>query len=314
MIEDILSAPIQDEEGEFERKFLKDAVVIRADNVANFFALSNQDTVDPVSDFPNVAPPFDNFFIWYREPVVWRIEGKLIETEINLRPYRVGVHVTSVKLDEENLRGYIQEQRFSESPRLKALPEQLSEGCWLSAYFVYVQWVKHGVPEYKGTAIRPIKADGSLTRPAATQWRPALMNGKAPEDYEEIANNAINKISPCFLTISFMHCKNVKQVEYVPPPKINIRRAKEGKPPLTKYYTLEIEAMKRTLQSEGGISTNGLKRALHICRGHFATYSADKPLFGHYVGTVWKPQHIKGSKAMGEIVKDYTVKAPKVKA
>ena len=68
--------------------------------------------------------------------------------------------------------------------------------------------------------------------------------------------------------------------------------------------------MKATLQSEGGASKNGLKKALHICRGHFATYTQDAPLFGNFVGTVWKPQHVRGNAQHGAVVKDYRVLAP----
>jgi hypothetical protein len=40
--------------------------------------------------------------------------------------------------------------------------------------------------------------------------------------------------------------------------------------------------MRKVLATEGGISQNGLKKARHICRGHFSEYSEEKPLFGKY--------------------------------
>lgn len=69
--------------------------------------------------------------------------------------------------------------------------------------------------------------------------------------------------------------------------------------------------MKAVLRTEGGIEQNGLKKALHICRGHFATYTDEKPLFGHFTGTVWKPSHVRGNVTEGIVSKDYRVHAPK---
>ena len=99
-------------------------------------------------------------------------------------------------------------------------------------------------------------------------------------------------------------------MDHTVPGKVAKKRRKAGKPVGTVYKTLAIEPMKAVLSSEGGVTTNGLKRALHICRGHFATYTADKPLFGHFVGTVWRPMHTRGNKKHGEVKKDYRIEAP----
>lgn len=44
---------------------------------------------------------------------------------------------------------------------------------------------------------------------------------------------------------------------------------------------------------------------LHLCRGHFKVYTAEKPLFGKYVGVFWWQPQIRGSEDRGTIVKDY---------
>ena len=45
--------------------------------------------------------------------------------------------------------------------------------------------------------------------------------------------------------------------------------------------------------------------AAHIVRGHFAIYTKEKPLFGHYVGPVWVPAHEKGNAKYGTKIRDY---------
>jgi len=115
---------------------------------------------------------------------------------------------------------------------------------------------------------------------------------------------------PALLAISFMHCKNVTVTEHNPPEKVQKKRQKGNKPPLTKYYTLDIESMKKVLKSEGHSDEVGLQRALHVCRGHFKDYSNGKGLFGKYKGLYWWDSNIRGIAEAGEIVKDYNVKSP----
>lgn len=117
---------------------------------------------------------------------------------------------------------------------------------------------------------------------------------------------------PVFLAISFMHCKNVESREE--PLSGKERRAfnrRHKRDPL-RFHVLEIDPAKKVLESEGGVSKNGLRKALHICRGHFAHYTDDKPLFGKYTGTFWRPAHVRGSADAGTVYKDYRVKSGEI--
>jgi hypothetical protein len=116
---------------------------------------------------------------------------------------------------------------------------------------------------------------------------------------------------PAMLAISFMNCKNVAIAPVEPDREINRERKKAGLKPFVRYHTIDIEPMKKVLRTEGQAETHGLKHALHICRGHFATYTdnfmgrpLDKPM------TVWRPAHVRGSLDEGIVVSDYNVKAP----
>ena len=116
---------------------------------------------------------------------------------------------------------------------------------------------------------------------------------------------------PAFLAISFMHCKNVG-MEQAPVSQFENRAWKaKHRFPLLRYERVVIDPMKKVLRNEGGSAEHGLKKALHICRGHFATYTEDRPLFGHAVGTFWRAQHLRGVPESGVVVKTYGVKAPR---
>lgn len=111
------------------------------------------------------------------------------------------------------------------------------------------------------------------------------------------------------LAVSFMHCKSGVQIRDVEPsPKLNRARERRGKRPLVRYKTLVIDGLKELLRREGNVGENGLKKALHLVRGHFATFSPDRPLFGHFVGTVFRSAHLRGKKDHGQVIKDYEIK------
>jgi hypothetical protein len=125
---------------------------------------------------------------------------------------------------------------------------------------------------------------------------------------EGVINSVMAHLSrPIMFAISLMHCKNVELVDKPVSRQIRRRNERKGVPTIT-YKTLVIEPFKKQVRNEARqTGESELKRALHICRGHFATYSEERPLFGKYTGTFWKPMHVRGSKAIGQVIKDYKV-------
>lgn len=119
------------------------------------------------------------------------------------------------------------------------------------------------------------------------------------------------------LTFTFLNCKNVIVTDNDGRhANRQERRAAErrGDPPLVTYKTLQIEPMKKVLATEGDIERNGLAKALHICRGHFAEYGPEfgkGKLFGKYEGRFYVPAHVRGNADQGVVHKRYNVKTPK---
>jgi len=109
---------------------------------------------------------------------------------------------------------------------------------------------------------------------------------------------------PVGMATSFLGCKNVTIRDETP--HLTRQQRRHGPPEIT-YKVLDIAPMTRVLRDEGDIEHNGLKKALHICRGHFAHYGPERKLFGKYEGTFWHPMHIRGGAEQGVVVKDYKV-------
>lgn len=126
-------------------------------------------------------------------------------------------------------------------------------------------------------------------------------------EYELLTTAMDVTLQICWLALSFMHCKNVKIIEN-PPHKSPSGRNKHG--PRITFKTLEIEPMKRILREEGGSEKTGLKRALHICRGHFKDFSNGRGLFGRNHGLYWWDSQVRGKFENGIVFKDYAVKPP----
>lgn len=105
----------------------------------------------------------------------------------------------------------------------------------------------------------------------------------------------------------FMSCKNVI-TRTEEPYRPQMPRGLRNKSPKIKYHTLAIS---NTLVKRDGHEGTGEQPGVskHVCRGNFAHYTEDKPLFGKYVGTFWRPMHIKGSAKHGIVGKDYTMQA-----
>lgn len=139
---------------------------------------------------------------------------------------------------------------------------------------------------------------------------------QVPSEYASLLHQARLSLAPflhtALLTISFLHCRNVTLQEVRPPgkPLTNQQRRRGERPraPLS-YHVLDIRPMREVLRSQGQESQVGSRKALHICRGHFAHYG-ERGLFGKYQGTFWRPQHVRGSAERGVQQKDYRISLP----
>ncbi|MDQ2827742.1 MAG: hypothetical protein M3Y74_01645 [Chloroflexota bacterium] len=167
--------------------------------------------------------------------------------------------------------------------------------------FPYVLWRWH----------YGVFADGTLDRPITgyPYLREQVLGADRATVDLMLRLATVLSFHPALLTLSFMHCKNVESRE-VARPAGGGKKARGGRRqrrPPKPYYLLDIDPMRAVLHHEGQVETVGLERALHICRGHFATYNEDRPLFGKLAGTYWRAPHVRGRAVAGAVEKGYTV-------
>lgn len=297
---------------------LEGAMVISCENVArHYFCESPQESWELGTDIPNVAPPLDNFFLEMHAPnIIWSAEYGVQAWNARPRPHAWGIHAFAFELGDGDERS---ENTFSYMVRADARLGALRDSIrWVLILHFYIEHSKGKPYGPMSVTLIPVRHDGGFVMVPGESGQSFMMmqlpvfgESGHPADFQQaLLQEQKQWMYPLFLSLSFMHCKNVSLSGIEPRPKISRRHEKRHGRPLTRYYTLEIEPMKQILRTEGRSDEVGLKRALHICRGHFATYSPEKPLFGKYAGTFWKPQHVRGSKERGEVLKDYDVNPP----
>jgi len=128
----------------------------------------------------------------------------------------------------------------------------------------------------------------------------------AVSEAQNLGSTCVNMLG---LAFTFANCKNVKCVDRTEEyqPKAKIRRRLNL--PEVRRYTLSLGGPAR-IKTSGDAANPGEVgvKPLHLCRAHFSTYTADKPLFGRHVGKFWIPAHMRGKKENGIVEKDYAIK------
>jgi hypothetical protein len=278
---------------------LMEAVPIVADEVAAYVFAQDRPVAmreeqwDWGRDFPVLAPPFPMTFVEWRQP-----------TEVVAA--RFGREFLDAFLPREGvlfLGGTKAEAGRCPLPPLAR--REVDYAHWLT-FSAFGEFRIGSLAEMGTTAGVLVDGRGQVV------GEPMIrnLNGYGPTDrwshfFRKVAGVAL-------LTITFMHCKSgVRLVDVEPPERLNRARVRRGRPPLARHKTLVIEGLKELLRREGAVGQVGLKRALHLVRGHFATYTAEKPLLGHFVGTVFRAAHTRGRSQYGTVTKDYEVKAPR---
>jgi hypothetical protein len=251
---------------------LDEAVVVAGDDVARYFAEFPVGTAlgDIVS---SVAPPFPRFFV-----------------EFDGAPNGFGLSAWGVLFEE-----------------------QRDNDHWLVTGTLIEEW-RRGKPIGPViTWLLPLTTDGRL-EPGDEEGRGSIFVKPLDPDvvpdeiFLEFGDSLTRLLGPALLTISFMHCRNVDVRAVDPPAKLSRKAERRRGRPLSRYYVLEIEPMRRILEREGGAGTQGLRRALHICRGHFKSYTDTAPLFGKLTGTYWWESFARGSPEAGHVEKDYRIR------
>lgn len=112
------------------------------------------------------------------------------------------------------------------------------------------------------------------------------------------------------LTNSFANCKNA--IVEAEQRSLRVGKGRHKQKHEVTVHTLRIDGATSILREGGELRADGggLRRALHLCRGHFKDYR-NSGLFGKYKGLYWWPESRRGDESAGEVFKQYEVDRPR---
>ena len=144
--------------------------------------------------------------------------------------------------------------------------------------------------------------DDFMSLPIVSPYHEGKLNQNDPDHYCLI---------DMFLASNAAFHDKANEVTLVNHPRNVAKRVerKTGKAP-SPYFEIIVKpksGSKRFTSSTG----TGRKKSAHAVRASIATYTEDAPLFGHYVGTVVRKAHTRGSKGETVKAKDYRIVLPK---
>lgn len=269
----------------FHPEALMRVPVIEATNVMEYVYVEDPKERWTLHDVVNFAPPFQRMWIEFASPRKSNTEGSMVEANFwNVR--KVAAYIQSSREQDKSWTSFVDIlcRGLDNTIGLMGATDLSIDRNGLASF----RYPAHTVPLVRG--------------------RPFFSIPEELENSRAIYSILETILVICGLTISFMHLKTTTIIAKEYPQKLQRARIKNKKRPFIKYYVLEINPAIDILRSEGKSSVQGLKKALHICRGHFKDYRDGRGLFGKYTGIYWWQEHTKGDKARGEVLKDYRVK------
>ncbi len=295
---------------DYDGRELAAAQVFRVDNVDAYF-WENIDRYPHLSCFPNVAPPFENLFM-FAETTAQKNDVGVPLTNL-LPSYRYGVWFGSIPVERATSQEAI---NLFGSMNTNRLILKKAGVKWFVTALLFEQGRSQAPKAGWAYLNYLVGEDGVMCDEMQWHIHPSTLDylnetmGLGRDDAgDEAITKGMNQIAVCSLAASLMHCKNVTRLD-APLTKQEQHRQNEyenvARQASCKWKVLNIQPMQRVLREQGNIESAGLVHALHICRGHFKDYR-DKGLFGRNKGIYWWDQHMRGDESAGVIIKDYAV-------
>ena len=197
--------------------------------------------------------------------------------------------------------------RLADVPESEAKTELLaahSDIGWVINFSVVVQADNKLPTLIPYTPCALLDVDGQLLR-IVGGYDVHMAPSVRPELAETWRLNALSEVGTVLQAFAFMHVRH-SVVEEVKPTRAAVRKAARKNKPLLRHHRLVVKPLEDHMRRvREHAKTPAGRKALHMVRGHFATYTEDAPLLGKFVGTVWRAPHWRGDKDEGVVTKDY---------
>jgi hypothetical protein len=296
--------------------FKREASIVDISNVGKWFYEDDDREHWDLDDFPSMLSPWPVSWFEYRVPQTSNSDGVLVPlaTQLSARGRAAyGTLCLTGKLDDPDeamesdpLLSLLAEASGVDEGGLPRIDHWPSRPAFMSVFRQFLEVDEELLPliltvaHYLDEAGRAIPECSRINA--------------APEQFAPHANSMNGGLLPVYYAISLLHCKNVGIATTAVPEKVRQKRLKAGREPGVSFKTLVIEPLRAQARREASGGEASSKRAMHIARGSFATYTEEKPLFGRVTGTFWRPAHVRGGRRDARTEKEYEIRAPAPRA
>jgi hypothetical protein len=272
---------------ELDRAFLSAEVIVSTNVTQYFFAGTDQEQWFLDRHFPNLAPPFDSFWIETKAPTHILSEHygtqswEVSDSQLYQRPVRWAAWFLNLSMESLSARKYLREAFGTEIPHGKFWmytvtvfrqeeTDSIIEPMWVFTLLIDRE-TGQVVRNPKGNPMEPFLFGSSplaIMAQQVTQVKAAMQRqGRDPDEplfsmrgadvdsnfpqtiFHMFENEALLLVKPLLLAISFMHCRNVERVVHHPAPKQNKARVARNLPPFNRFHTLTIGPMQRIIDA-----------------------------------------------------------------
>jgi hypothetical protein len=293
------------------RDWFSRSFVLRCTNVSEYMKTHEKDTYNIYKDFPNVAPSFDN--MWFE----WTVDG--ITEDGRHEICRMGLLLNSCdKVKHPDAECWTREFKGNLTARWAVNAYLFAFGTDPSKalYMTHNYWGVNGDGSFtdhrfvKNTPSGPTFGSFApgISISASEGWKQHLRRIKATE--EHAAESGLRYLGVPLMAMCFLHCKNVTVQKSEPHSPHTVKAYRKMGKPLYRYHTISIVPNHQIGKGVGHHGPNAAA-AIHICRGHFKTFTADKPLLGKHTGIYWWGMQVRGRKESGVVMKEYSVEPEK---
>jgi hypothetical protein len=274
-------------------------VLLQVDEIAKHYYMNDQQEWE-AKDYPYAIPPWTECFIEWKEPLVMRAREGIVPIS---NPSQVGVFVKHFA-GAKHVAGVAKLLDTSLNPISGMIPSDAVHAATLTPAVSY----RGSVLFLNFASFWFMNSNGMIVSKCHSGHGINAMKDTGISD-RDLGDSLDTYTHIAALAFTFANCSNVKLEDVTqqeqPPAKIRRRL----KLPEVKRYTLNIAGHSTKPRREGtGEPQEGIM-PFHLCRGHFATYTPEKPMFGNpkLIGRYWHPPHTRGKKERGEIIKDYAI-------
>lgn len=199
-----------------------------------------------------------------------------------------------------NKRGMLVESIPETNSFMIRLAWKPDDGKWMMGFLGYLVCLDKKIIEHVRKNL-PYKFPHATQTIIPIPLVPQILQLK-PYQRLELMKDDEREISSLNMVLMLLNCKNIGTEKQYPPKALNKKRLKHHKQPIFTYHILVLKPVGKKQES---IPRHLWNNRIHLCRGHFKTYTEQNPLFGRITGRFWWQPVVRGRNRNGIVMKDY---------